>query len=367
MDDGARGDSSSPLVGKGLLMVGGIAASMALGWTLVEEGPGEAFAEMVPVEPSRDLAPELPVPEVATEPAPKKRDKIVASPEVVLPAAVARAAAVVFSSGRQVGKGGHFDVRITESMRRALRTVDVELPSASSSAARREAVLVRGLGRLVESLGSLEAGVAALFAERGLVEDALDLAYGSDLPHPERFESFSRYLPPSARRAAEGATRRVMALSIGYDLQWPVPEVTRVSSGFGMRIHPVLGEAGWHAGTDLAVDEGTPVLAMADGLVVYSKSDAVNGRFVKLDHGYGLTSAYVHNSRLKVKSGEWVKKGQVVALSGATGRATGPHLHFQVELDDRAIDPESFRERKAPRAHRRSIEAEAIGEARIPH
>ena len=284
----------------------------------------------------------------------------------VLSAQVARAASVVYSNGRQVGRGGHFDVRLTAVARQALRSVGVDVPPRSSSASLREAALVRGLGRLTEAVGSLEAALACLRVEREVIETALDLAYGSNIEHPGRFDSFARYLPHAARRRAEGPTKRVMALSIGYDMQWPAPESARVSSGFGPRIHPVLGEAMWHYGTDLAVDEGTVIRAMAAGHVLYSREDAVNGKFVKLDHGYGLTSAYVHNSKLLVGVGQKVKKGQAVALSGASGRATGPHLHFQVELDERPIDPETFRERKAPRAHHQSIEAEAIGEADLP-
>jgi murein DD-endopeptidase MepM/ murein hydrolase activator NlpD len=239
-------------------------------------------------------------------------------------------------------------------------------PPRSASAAAREAALVEGVGRLTVELGSLEAALACLRVDRGLVETAIDLAYGSSLRHPERLASFARYLPPSARKAAEGPTNHVMALAIAYDLTWPTPESARVSSGFGPRIHPVLGKRTWHGGTDIAVKRGTPIRAMADGFVKYCKRDYVNGKFVKLDHGYGLTSAYVHNSRLLVRKGETVTKGQVIALSGETGRATGPHLHFQVEIDNRPVDPETFRERKAPRAHPRSIEAEAIGDADLP-
>lgn len=288
------------------------------------------------------------------------------NPDTVLPASVARAATVVFANGRQVGRGAAYDVHLTASVRRALRSVGVDVPPSSASAAVREASMVRGLGLLVEELGSLEAALTCLKVERDLVETALELARGSNLPHPKRFESFARYLPHAARRKAQGTTRRVMALAIGYDMQWPAPEVARVSSGFGPRIHPVLGEPMMHYGTDLALEEGTAVRAMASGHVLYSRTDAVNGKFVKIDHGYGLTSAYVHNSKLLVDDGEWVKKGQLIALSGATGRATGPHLHFQVEIDNQPVDAEAFRERKAPRAHRESIEAEAIGDALIP-
>lgn len=284
-----------------------------------------------------------------------------------LPVAIARAASVVLSSGRQVGRGKHYDVRLSSMTREALKSVDVSVPSRTASASEREAALVLGLGRLTRELGSVEGAIACLRVERKSVETALDLALSTGARKPEQYESFSKYLSASEKQRSEGLTKRVMALAIGFNMHWPVPQVARVSSGFGLRVHPVLGQEAWHYGTDLAVEPGTPIRAMADGLVVFSREDAVNGKFVKLDHGYGLTSAYVHNSKLTVKEGRRVKKGQLIASSGATGRATGPHLHFQIELDNRPIDPESFRERRAPRAHRQSVEAEAIGEARLPH
>lgn len=313
-------------------------------------------------EPSPSMARSTP----STSPAATTDEEAPADTDAVLPVPVARAVAVVFSNGQQVGHGHHFDVRLTSAARRAIRSVGVDVPPRSASAASRESALITGLARLVEDLGSLEAALVCLRIDRDLVETALDLAYGSNLSQPDAFDSFARYLPHAARRRAEGPTRRVMALAIGYNMSWPVHEAARVSSGFGPRVHPVLGEAMMHYGTDLAVEEGTAIRAMADGHVLYSKRDAVNGKFLKLDHGFGLTSAYVHNSQLLVEEGERVRKGQLIALSGATGRATGPHLHFQVELDNRPIDPEAFRERKAPRAHRKSVEAEAIGDAIVP-
>ncbi len=285
---------------------------------------------------------------------------------VRLDAAVARAAAVAFSDGRQVGRGSHFDVRLAPAARAALKSVGVRPPPRTASAARREAALVDGLGRLTDALGSVEGALVALRVDRSLVEGALDLSFGSNDPQPDRYDAFARYLPESARRAAEGPTRYVMALALGYAMQWPVPSSSRVSSAFGERTHPVLGGTSFHAGVDLVVDPGTPIRAMADGVVLYAKQDWVNGKFIKIDHGYGLTSAYVHNSRLLVGQGDAVRRGEPIALSGATGRATGPHLHFQVEIDLVAVDPEGFLERKAPRAHQRSREAEAIGEAQLP-
>ncbi len=283
-----------------------------------------------------------------------------------LSAALARAVAVVASDGRVVGAGRHYDVSITPNARASFAQVDVLVPSVRATAAAREAALIRGVGRLSSLLGSMEAAVAALAIDLEDVKGALNRSRAVEKRYPDRYQTFRDYLPRSARRMADRLVPRTFALATGFDMQWPVQEGARVSSGFGMRLHPVHGRRSMHSGTDLAVDPGTKIWAMADGSVVFASWDVINGYFVKIDHGNGLTSAYCHASRLRVKRGQRIRKGQVIALSGDTGRATGPHLHFQVEIAGNPVDPEAFRARKAPKAHRLSLEAEAIGEAKIP-
>ena len=95
-----------------------------------------------------------------------------------------------------------------------------------------------------------------------------------------------------------------------------------------------------HRGVDIAAPAGTPVGAMADGVVSLAAPDMYfTGNTVMIDHGYGLHSVYAHLSRLLVKVGQTVRKGQPVGRVGATGRATGPHLHWGVYWFDRALDP----------------------------
>ncbi|MFP2934140.1 M23 family metallopeptidase, partial [Pyxidicoccus sp. 3LG] len=126
-------------------------------------------------------------------------------------------------------------------------------------------------------------------------------------------------------------------------LAWPVHEGARVTSPFGERIHPVLGTRKMHTGVDLGVPTGTAVVAVAEGVVRRASEDAVNGRVLVLDHGRGVTTAYCHNSELVVAVGQRVERGQLVARSGNTGRSTGPHLHYQLELAARPMDPLKFR------------------------
>ena len=117
-------------------------------------------------------------------------------------------------------------------------------------------------------------------------------------------------------------------------LQWPLPVAGTITSPQGYRTDPITGEVSYHSGTDIALPEGTPILAAADGTVTIANAlDSWGGSYgyhVKLDHGGGLTTLYAHCSSICVTVGQQVKAGQVIAYVGHTGRATGPHLHFEV-------------------------------------
>ena len=117
-------------------------------------------------------------------------------------------------------------------------------------------------------------------------------------------------------------------------LQWPLPVAGTITSPQGYRTDPITGETSYHSGTDIAVPEGTPILSAADGTVTIANAlDSWGGSYgyhVKLDHGGGLTTLYAHCSSICVTVGQQVKAGQVIAYVGHTGRATGPHLHFEV-------------------------------------
>lgn len=117
----------------------------------------------------------------------------------------------------------------------------------------------------------------------------------------------------------------------------------RISSGFGMRRHPVLGYNRRHAGVDFAAPTGTPVMAMADAKVVFAGVKGANGKLIVLKHARGLTSLYAHLSRIKVKRGQTVKQKQVIGAVGTTGRSTGPHLHFGVKKHGRYVNPQKMK------------------------
>lgn len=117
------------------------------------------------------------------------------------------------------------------------------------------------------------------------------------------------------------------------------PVQGRVTSGFGMRIHPILRERRMHHGIDIAARAGTPILASAPGVVVSSNYLHALGNTVIIDHGGGVATVYAHASRLFVRAGQRVTRGQTIAAVGSTGWSTGPHLHFEIRINGRPIDP----------------------------
>lgn len=114
---------------------------------------------------------------------------------------------------------------------------------------------------------------------------------------------------------------------------WPVAGGGRISSGFGARLSPFTKERSYHYGVDIAGPYGTPILAVADGTVTYSGWRNGYGWFIIINHANGYQTAYGHNSKLLVNSGQRVKRGDKIALIGNTGRTTGIHCHFEVRIN----------------------------------
>ena len=115
-----------------------------------------------------------------------------------------------------------------------------------------------------------------------------------------------------------------------------------VGSGFGFRSDPFNGRTALHTGLDFPADTGTPVLAAAGGVVLSTDTHPQYGHMIELDHGSGLITRYAHSSRVLVKPGDIVKRGQEIAEVGTSGRSTGPHLHFEVLVDGVPQDPARF-------------------------
>lgn len=128
----------------------------------------------------------------------------------------------------------------------------------------------------------------------------------------------------------------------------PVSSNRAMSSGFGMRVHPVLGGLRAHKGIDLPATTGTPIHASADGVVGKADWFGGYGLFVELEHGGGMETRYGHMSRIAVAEGQRVRKGDVIGYVGSTGRSTGSHLHYEVRIAGEAVNPIPYMQTVAP-------------------
>jgi len=122
--------------------------------------------------------------------------------------------------------------------------------------------------------------------------------------------------------------------------RWPVRGP--LNSRFGMRQSPWTGEQEFHRGLDISANRGTSVHAPASGTVSFAGLNGEYGKTVVLDHGHDLRSLYGHLQEIRVKHGDRVEPGQVIALTGSTGRTSGPHLHYEIQVRGQAVDPRQF-------------------------
>jgi len=146
----------------------------------------------------------------------------------------------------------------------------------------------------------------------------------------------------TARQLAEAKALRAQLEAYERELDHTpsiLPVHGRLTSRFGYRKDPVYRGSAMHTGVDLAIHTGTSVRAAADGIIAEAGWQGGYGRTVVINHGYGYKTLYGHNSSLLVKAGQAVKKGQVIAQSGSSGKSTGPHVHFEIWLNGHRINP----------------------------
>jgi murein DD-endopeptidase MepM/ murein hydrolase activator NlpD len=115
-----------------------------------------------------------------------------------------------------------------------------------------------------------------------------------------------------------------------------------MSSRYGKRTDPFNGRLAWHAGVDFAGKHGSDVIAVASGVVTWASERYGYGKLVEINHGNGYKTRYAHGAEIKVKLGDVVRKGDVVAAMGSSGRSTGPHVHFEVYKNGRTVDPAAY-------------------------
>ncbi len=129
---------------------------------------------------------------------------------------------------------------------------------------------------------------------------------------------------------------------VNISFSYTTPLHGTITSKYGYRDHPIIEDASFHTGIDIAAKSGTSVSCFADGKVLEAKYNDTYGNYILIEHANGIRSFYGHNSKLTVKSGAKVKKGQKIAEVGTTGLSTGPHLHFEVRNGTKRLDPTHY-------------------------
>ncbi len=212
----------------------------------------------------------------------------------------------------------------------------------------------------LEAVGERVAGMAGLKAdEYKKIDPAASAPMGggrggplvslNDAPKVSSFEQMNQLMERvevQGERSADIFTliesrlfeKRLEALMIPSS----APVVGIVGSGFGFRHDPFTGRPALHTGLDFPAQPGTPILAAAGGVVLSAGPHPQYGQLVELDHGNGLVTRYAHASKMLVKQGDLIKRGQTIAEVGSTGRSTGPHLHFEVLVEGVQQDPAKF-------------------------
>ena len=165
--------------------------------------------------------------------------------------------------------------------------------------------------------------------EKQLSVETLSFQMGEEELHDDTKAEPFRIPPPSYCSYEK--------INIGFKYKTPLYGV--ITSKFGYRDHPIINDASFHTGLDIAAKKGTAIGAFADGTVLEAGRNSTYGNYLLIEHTGGIRSFYGHNSKLSVKKGQKVKIGQKIAEVGSTGMSTGPHLHFEVRKGTTRLDP----------------------------
>jgi murein DD-endopeptidase MepM/ murein hydrolase activator NlpD len=195
------------------------------------------------------------------------------------------------------------------------------------------------LGFATPALANSSAASADVTAPLRAAQAAKSSAQNGDEEFRRLFSSWKSLEKGGVASSAGSVSATVFRpRGVSIPSRMPVPG-SALTSGFGMRIHPVLGGRRAHKGIDLAMPTGTPIFATADGMVSKAERFSSYGLYVSLEHGADIQTRYGHMSRINVAAGQAVHKGDVIGYVGSTGRSTGPHLHYEVRIGGVAVNP----------------------------
>lgn len=182
--------------------------------------------------------------------------------------------------------------------------------------------------------------VAEEAPDTGVIDTAAVAAAPGAVDDDEFNELFASWedLEEGGHVTAAGDISPAPRLAMSVPSRMPV-EGVRLTSGYGMRNHPILRRRARHNGVDLAAASGTPVYATADGIVEMAQYYSTYGNYVQIGHGGELETRYAHLSSYTVRSGDSVRAGDLIGYVGSTGRSTGPHLHYEVRVSDEPVNP----------------------------
>lgn len=223
-----------------------------------------------------------------------------------------------------------------------------QLADGASRAAEQHRKVIAATGLSLGRFGKTELAAAPLvpspvFALRDVSPHAQsESAMGGPLlpPHAASASRFEEAMIRADRAITQASlTRHVLGrLPLGR----PLSAEHDITSSFGTRIDPFTRGFAMHSGIDFRAQTGTPVRATAPGKVIEAGPNGGYGRMIEIDHGHGISTRYAHLSSIAVNEGDTIRKGQIIGAVGSTGRSTGPHLHYEILVDENASDPMRF-------------------------
>lgn len=214
--------------------------------------------------------------------------------------------------------------------------------------------VTEGLDEELEALASKAKNASEELAELSVIKSeearwlvgrvrelAVDARRGFPSPKPDPFLLNTR-INQQQQLADELQTLLQQREAMVEHLPTGLPASGRFTSDFGYRVHPISGRKKMHKGIDIAARIGTPIYAPGSGTVIFAGWMGGYGNAVQIDHGFGYITLYAHASKLHVKEGDIVDRGDLIADIGSTGASTGPHLHYEVKVDESEVNPSTF-------------------------